>query len=60
MKLCHYFSTNLTLEASLIPLQRKTVANISHSPVLLIKKKKKQTQKYNDLAVNSQERLGLL
>ena len=33
-KLCHYFSTNLTLKASLIPIQRKTVANTSHTPLL--------------------------
>ena len=56
-KLCHYFSTNLTLKASQIPIQRKTVANTSHAPVLFIRKTNK---KYNDLAINSQERLCLL
>ena len=50
-KLCHYFSTNLTLKASLIPLQRKTIANTSHTLVLFIKKTNK---KYNGLAINSQ------
>ena len=57
MKFCHYFSTNLTLKASLIPIQRKTIAITSHTPVLFIKKTNK---KYNDLAINSQERLCLL
>ena len=56
-KFCHYFSTNLTLKASLIPIQRKTIANTSHTPVLFIKKTNK---KYNDLAINSQEQLCLL
>ena len=53
---CHYFSTNLTLKASLIPIQRKTIANTSHTPVLFIKK----TNKKFDFAINSQERLCLL
>ena len=51
-KLCHYFSTNLTLKASLIPTQRKTIASTNHTPVSFIKKTNK---KYNDLAINSQE-----
>ena len=42
-KFCHYFSINLTLEASLIPLQRKTIANKSRSPVLFTKKQTKNT-----------------
>ena len=56
-KFCHYFSTNFTLKASLIPIQRKTIANTSHTPVLFIKKTNK---KHNDLAINSLERLCLL
>ena len=52
-KLCHYFATNLTLKASLIPIQRKTIANTSLTPVLFIEKTNK---KYNNLAINSQER----
>ena len=28
---CHYFSLNLTLKASIILLQRKTISNTSHS-----------------------------
>ena len=55
-KLCHYFSTNLTLKASIIPLQRKTIANTRHTPVLFIKKINKKF----DLAINSQEQLCLL
>ena len=47
-KLCHYFSTNLTLKASLIPIQRKTIANTSHTPVLF---NEKTNKKYNDLAI---------
>ena len=57
MKFFHYFSINLALKALLILLQRKTIANTSHAPVLF---NKKTNQKYNDLAINSQERLYLL
>ena len=53
MKFCHYFSINLALKASLIPLQRKTIANTSHTPVLF---NEKANQKYQDLPINSQER----
>ena len=28
---CHYFSLNLTLKASIILLQRKTISNTSHT-----------------------------
>ena len=35
---CHYFSINLTLKASPIPLQRKTIANTSQTLVLFNKK----------------------
>ena len=52
MKFCHYFSINLTLKALLIPLQRKTIANTSHTAVLF---NEKANQKY-DLSINSQER----
>ena len=47
-KLCRYFSTNLTLNASLIPLRRKTIANTSHTPVLFIKKNKQKIQRYGN------------
>ena len=53
MIFCHYLSINLTLKASLIPLQRKTIANTSHTPVLF---NEKANQKYKDLPINSQER----
>ena len=56
-KFSYYFLTNLTLKASLIPIQRKTIANTSHTSVLFIKKTNKE---YNDLAINSQQRLCLL
>ena len=42
-KFCHYISFTLTLKASPIPLQRKTIANISHTPVLFDKKTNKNT-----------------
>ena len=42
-KLCHYFSTNLTLKASLISIQRKTIANTSHTSVLFNEKTKNTT-----------------
>ena len=54
MKFCHYFSINLTLKALLIPLQRKTIANTSHTAVLF--NEKANQKKYNDLSINSQER----
>ena len=56
-KFCRYFSINLTLKASLIPFQRKAIANTSRPLVLL---NKKTNQKYNDLAINSQVRWYLL
>ena len=49
-KLCHYFSINLTLKASLIPLQRKTITNTSHTLELFIKKTNK---KYSGLEINA-------
>ena len=55
-KFCHYVSINLTLKATQIPFQRKTIANTSHNLVLFTK----TNLKYNDLAINSQERPCLL
>ena len=42
-KFCPYFLIYLTLKASRIPLQRKTIANTSHTLVLFIKKQTKNT-----------------
>ena len=42
-KFRHNFSVNLILKATLIPLQRKTIVNASHTPVLFIKKQTKNT-----------------
>ena len=57
IKFCHYYLIKLTLKASLISLQTKTIVNTSHTMVLF---NKKTNQKYNDLAINSQERSCLL
>ena len=38
-KFCDYFSIKLTLKATLIPLQRKTIANASHNLVLFTNNK---------------------
>ena len=44
-KFCDYFSItgNLTLKATLIPLQRKTIANTSHNFSIIHKQQKKNT-----------------
>ena len=47
-KFCHYFSINLALQASLIPLQRKTIANTSRIPVLFNKKNKLKIQRFGN------------
>ena len=49
-KLCHYFSTKLTRKASLIPIQRKTIANTSHSQYYSMKKQTKNTTIWQSLS----------
>ena len=62
MKLCHYFSTNLTLKKKSFTNSppKKDYWYCKHKPHSSIFYQKKSSKKYNNLAINSQKQLCLL